>query len=131
MRNVILDTNVILSGVLYGGNPKALLDAVQEEKIALYMSSSLEWEVEEKLIQKFQVRASFLETVKKIFSHAVYVIPQEKVTACKDPKDNFLLELAQASQADYLVSGDTDLLVLSSWQSTQIIRPAEAVKTLC
>ena len=47
------------------------------------------------------------------------------VELCRDPKDNFLLNLALDSQADYLLSGDEDLLVLGSVGSTSIMTLAE------
>ena len=47
----------------------------------------------------------------------------EKHKLCRDPKDNFLVDLAAISQADYLVTGDKDLLVLDPFESTRIISP--------
>lgn len=49
---------------------------------------------------------------------------------CRDPKDNFLLDLAVSSNADYLVTGDNDLLVLDPFQNIQIIRADEMEKIL-
>lgn len=49
----------------------------------------------------------------------------ERVTDCRDPKDNKHLELALASGADTIVSSDADLLVLHPWRGTRILRPAD------
>lgn len=43
----------------------------------------------------------------------------------RDPKDNFLLDLIEFSQADFLVSGDKDLLELNPFKSAKIISPSE------
>ena len=43
-------------------------------------------------------------------------------TQCRDPKDNFLLELAVDGKADYLITGDKDLLELKSVHKTKIVR---------
>ncbi len=43
----------------------------------------------------------------------------------RDPKDNFLLDLAEASEAAYLVTGDKDLLVLNSFKKTQMVTPVD------
>jgi putative PIN family toxin of toxin-antitoxin system len=43
-------------------------------------------------------------------------------TQCRDPKDNFLLELAVDGKADYLITGDNDLLTLKTIGKTQIIK---------
>ena len=48
----------------------------------------------------------------------------ERVTDCRDPKDDRYLELALASRADTIVSSDRDLLVLHPWRNVRILRPA-------
>ena len=57
-------------------------------------------------------------------SQAVWFSPSERVTDCRDAKDNKYLELALASGAGAIVSGDADLLVLHAWRGTRILRPA-------
>jgi predicted nucleic acid-binding protein len=47
------------------------------------------------------------------------------IEACRDPKDNFFLDIAVNGGADYLVTGDEDLLVLGTIQATRIIRLRE------
>jgi uncharacterized protein len=46
---------------------------------------------------------------------------KENVTICRDPKDNFLLALAQTSKATHLITGDKDLLSLKSFGKTKIL----------
>jgi putative PIN family toxin of toxin-antitoxin system len=69
------------------------------------------------------------QRMKELFSlldnYAIVVSPSQKVNACRDEKDNFLLEVALEGRADYLITGDEDLLVLNTFQSTKIIRPKE------
>jgi len=64
-----------------------------------------------------------------VFRAYLDAFPTTSVTSavelCRDPKDNFLLNLALDSQADYLLSGDEDLLVLGSVGSTSIMTLAE------
>ena len=48
-----------------------------------------------------------------------------RIELCRDPKDNKFLELAADGQADYLITGDQDLLVLHPFQATQIFTPAQ------
>jgi predicted nucleic acid-binding protein len=54
----------------------------------------------------------------------VLFTPAERVTDCRDPKDNKYLELALASGAEAIVSSDTDLLALHPWRGARILRPA-------
>jgi putative PIN family toxin of toxin-antitoxin system len=53
--------------------------------------------------------------------YAVYVSVISFVTVCRDAKDNFLLSLSKDSKADYLITGDNDLLILKSFEGTQVI----------
>ena len=54
----------------------------------------------------------------------------ERIEACRDPKDDKFLELAVNGQADYLVTGDKDLLVLHPFKTTQILSTKEFIDTL-
>jgi len=58
------------------------------------------------------------------------VTPTQKVTVCRDPKDDKFLEAALAAQTDCIVSGDADLLVLTPFQEIPILRPAEFLARL-
>ena len=61
---------------------------------------------------------------------AAFVEPDVSVDACRDPNDNYLLALAEASAADYLVTRDEDLLVLERWKDTEIIPPSRFLTLL-
>ncbi len=50
--------------------------------------------------------------------------PKIKINVCRDKKDNFLLELAETANANLLITGDKDLLVLKTWKNTLIMSPA-------
>ena len=56
---------------------------------------------------------------------AAWFSPSERVTDCRDKKDDKYLELALAAGAWAIVSGDADLLVLHPWRGVRILRPAE------
>ncbi len=53
---------------------------------------------------------------------------KSKVERCRDAKDNFILALARHSKADYLLTGDKDLLELKTFEGTKIIQPTEYMK---
>ena len=46
---------------------------------------------------------------------------KSEVSICRDPKDDYLLALAKDSQADFLITGDRDLLILEQFRETQIV----------
>ena len=58
-------------------------------------------------------------------SGAVWFSPTERVADCRDAKDDKYLELALASRAHVIVSGDSDLLVLHPWRGIGILRPTD------
>ncbi|RAI54536.1 putative toxin-antitoxin system toxin component, PIN family [Roseicella frigidaeris] len=67
-------------------------------------------------------RARILDVLR---GEAVWFTPSERVTDCRDKKDDKYLELALAAGAWAIVSGDADLLVLHPWRGVRILRPAE------
>ena len=57
--------------------------------------------------------------------HAIFIPVISYVNLCRDSKDNFLLSLAKDSKADYLITGDKDLLVLKTSEETKILTISE------
>ncbi|NJN21258.1 MAG: putative toxin-antitoxin system toxin component, PIN family [Leptolyngbya sp. RL_3_1] len=51
------------------------------------------------------------------------VEPTSEITVCRDPKDNMILELAVTGEANLIITGDEDLLVLNPFQNIQIVTP--------
>ena len=66
-------------------------------------------------------REHILNTIRGM---AVWFVPSERVTDCRDPKDNRYLELALAAGAAFIVSSDDDLIVLHPWRGVSILSPA-------
>ncbi|MFC7694939.1 putative toxin-antitoxin system toxin component, PIN family [Paeniroseomonas aquatica] len=65
------------------------------------------------------------EVLALLDAFGVFFAPVERVTDCRDTKDNKVLELALAAGAEVIVSGDVDLLVLHPWRGMRVLRPAE------
>lgn len=64
------------------------------------------------------------EVLSELHASGLYFVPSERVTDCRDPKDNKYLELAFAAAAATIVSSDDDLLVLHPWRGVRILKPA-------
>jgi len=121
-HSVILDTNTLLSGILFGGNPKKILDLWVSDQIIVCLSPTLKAEVINKLIYKFsfsQTQIAFWGDFLDLRSKKYF--PTQKNTSFIDPGDNFLLDLSEASQAEFLITGDKVLLKLGQRHQTQII----------
>ena len=65
------------------------------------------------------------EVIGQLLRDAVRFVPTERVTDCRDAKNNKYLELAAAAGAGLIVASDNDLLVLDPWRGVRILRPAE------
>jgi uncharacterized protein len=73
-------------------------------------------------VLSFERREHILITIRGM---AVWFVPSERVTDCREPKDNRYLELALAAGATFIVSSDDDdLIVLHPWRGVSIVSPA-------
>jgi uncharacterized protein len=126
--NIVLDTNIWISFLL-GHILDEMEDRFLENEIHILTSNAQLFEVRDviarpKFIKYFNdsERAQLEEFLVKT---AYLVDPSEKIELCRDPKDDYLLELSCAGDADYLVTGDEDLLVLGKIRTTRIISLSE------
>jgi uncharacterized protein len=132
---VILDTNVLLSGLLIAhGPPAKLLDAWERALFTLVASDALIAEFREVASRPFfkaRLRASVVELLAaglRDFSLFYQDLPAGP--KAPDPKDSHLLALAEASAADFLVTGDKELQSLKHHKSTRIVSPATMINLL-
>ena len=133
MRAVI-DTNVLVSGLLWDGAPHTLLAQVRSGSLALVASPALFAELENVLGRaKFDViltrsATTRKDTLNELRQMAELVEPPPlPQPVCRDPDDDQVLALALAARADLIVSGDDDLLALGSFQGIPIVTPAECL----
>lgn len=124
---VVLDTNIYLSAIIFGGNPRKLLFLAIQNKIVLYSSAEILLEIAQKLKTKFHWSAEKINfTVKSIGQLAALVSPKEKLKIIKkDPSDNKILEAAVVAKADFIISGDNHLLKLKKYKGIKIIQAAD------
>jgi putative PIN family toxin of toxin-antitoxin system len=126
MLKVVIDTNVFISGIVFGGTPRKIIDAWLTKQYVFCLSPELKAEILIKLEKKFSLPQEAMNKIKEALdTYSQKYIPTQKVTLCKDPQDNFLLELADETKADYLVSGDKLVLALKEYKNTKIISPRE------
>jgi putative PIN family toxin of toxin-antitoxin system len=71
------------------------------------------------------VRTNYEGLMSKLRSYAELVDVHSIVEVCRDPKDNFLLALAKDGNADCLITGDDDLLVMKEFEKTKIVTLSE------
>ena len=103
------------------------------EKVRLLFSTELITEIQQ-TITKPRLKKYFgtnaLEEMLSTFEPFIDLIEvQSIVTICRDPKDNFLLAIAKDGKADYLLTGDNDLLDLKKFGKTKIITIVNFIET--
>jgi len=126
---VILDTNVLISAVLIKNSVSDIALRKAQNSCTILCSSSIFDEYTEKLLlPKFNKYASLVKRanmLNDIEMEALFIEPELRISVCRDPNDNKFLELAVAANADCIVSGDKDLLVLNPFWGIKIISPAD------
>jgi hypothetical protein len=132
---VVLDTNVIVSGFLWGGVPRQLLQAARENRLRLFTSTPLLLELTDilgraKFARKLTAaQLSVDQLVERYALLATAVHPAAITpTILDDPGDDQVLACALAAKAEIIVSGDRHLLELREHQGIRIVTAAEATR---
>lgn len=130
---IVVDTNIWIS-FLIGRTLDSLVDSIKTKKIEVCFSQELHDELFNVMTRpkfKSQISEVKIAEVREIISSRVTTIkPDRVITDCRDPKDNFLLELAVTAHADYLVTGDEDLIDLNPYHGLKIVKVKEFEKIL-
>ena len=115
MPKVILDTNIFLAAIIFGGMSVKIIELILDEKLTLVMSQELKDEVIFKLATKFKADEAMINDFNSLVdSTSFWYEPKTEILECRDPKDNFLLELAFESDAEFLITRDKDLLEINN-----------------
>jgi putative PIN family toxin of toxin-antitoxin system len=127
---VVLDTNLFVSGIISpAGTPNKLLQLWEQDRITLLTSPELLAEVEnvlqrDSIKQKYQLTEERIsELLTSLHQITEQVIPLTPLPLhSRDPKDDKLLALALGGTADFLITGDNDLLVLDGNTALENLR---------
>jgi uncharacterized protein len=132
---LVLDTNILLSALLSPlGAPAMLLDAWERKTFTLVACDRLIAELRDVASRPFfraRLRASVVELLAAgLRDFSFFCQGVQPGPIAPDPKDSYLLALAEASQSDFLVTGDKELLSLKDHKSTRIITAAGMIELL-
>ena len=130
---VIFDTNVWIS-FLIGKRLASIVKHVSNGQITIITTEQLLKEIKEvtgrERLKKYFPERSVVELLDLLESIALNVEVKPTYFISRDPKDNFLLDLIAFSKADYLVTGDKDLLIHNPFKTAKIVSPANFEKML-
>ena len=125
---IVVDTNIVVSGLIWHGAPRRVLDTARAGTITLFTSTELLAELEDVLRRpKFALLIARVPTTSDelIASYralaTVVIAPPLPVAVADDPDDDAVLACAVAAQAQAIVSGDDDLLRLDTYQGIAIL----------
>ena len=126
MIRVLPDTNIIISSVFWRGNPYEVVRRGILGEYQLVISSEILEEVVDKLRNKFKFpEESIQELIDILMTYCHIVEPSSKFDVVRDKKDNKIVECAFDGKADYIVTGDPDLLELKEFRGIKIIKAKE------
>lgn len=132
-KRIILDTNIWISFLISKNFPE-LDGLIKTGKMVLIFSNELIEEFIEVVNRpkfKHYFTTKDIEKLLKTFDQFAELIEvTSQLKLCRDEKDNFLLDLAVDGSADYLITGDKDLLILERIKKTQILTYQEFLETL-
>jgi len=127
---LVLDTNVIISALLFDGLPEKLLLSTLGGLHELVLSSYIIAETTRILEERFKVQPTNLKLLQQLLGEAEVVYFQPFLNVITDEPDNRILETAVRGSADYLVTGDKLLLKLKEYKNIKIISVRDCVTTL-
>ena len=123
---VVLDTNILISALLFGGKPREILHLRVLKKIQFITSIQLLAELSDVLSKKFQFSDEKTKAVDKKFRRMVLEVhPAFQINILADNADNRILEAAVEGKCEYVITGDKNFRKLSKYQNIKIVTPSE------
>lgn len=125
---VVLDTNVLISGIFWKGTPYKILDLWVQGHIKVFASKKMLEEYFEilKRIDQSEVLARKWQLF--IAENINIVGVKEKIQLSRDPHDDMFINCALAANVSHIISGDQDLLVLEKISKIKIVTPVKFLK---
>lgn len=135
--HIVVDTNTVLSGLLWGGPPRHLIDLARARSLTLGTSLILLAELAEviardKFAHRVQLAGLSAAELVQDYRHLAHVVEPQPLPApaSRDPDDDHVLACALAARADLIVTRDFDLLDLNTYQNIPIVNAAEALSRI-
>jgi putative PIN family toxin of toxin-antitoxin system len=127
---IVIDTNLWISFLISKSFQK-LDHIILTSSPRIYFSTELLEELQESILKPKLAKhfgANAIEEMLFAMSDFIEIIDvKSTVAVCRDPKDNFVLSLCKDAKADYLLTGDNDLLVLNEFGKTKIVTITEFI----
>ncbi len=134
---IVADTNIVLSGLLWQGPPRRLIDLGRERALTLCTSLTLLAELAEvigrpKFAQRVQAAGLSAATLVQDYARLAEIVEPALLPTpvSRDPDDDQVLACALAAEAELIVSGDRDLIDLAAFRHIRILTASQALGVL-
>ena len=126
LNRVLVDTNIIVSAIVYGGKPRKVLDGVWQDEYEGVISEILLAELREVIYKKFPFYKYELKQIEEQIREDFRIVgPRKSVILLRDKDDDRVLEAAITGECDFIVTGDKDLLDIKSYKKIKVVTPAD------
>ncbi|GBF80750.1 putative toxin-antitoxin system toxin component, PIN family [Aphanothece sacrum] len=127
LNRVVIDTNVFISALLNpNGTPRKVINLAVNQCVILQSQvtyQELETRLSKKKFDKYLSKKDGVTFLESLIKKSLFIEITHKTVICSDADDNKFLELAVSGIADYLITGDNDLLKIKNYQDIPIITP--------
>jgi uncharacterized protein len=143
LQPIVVDTNIIIRGLLSPGSASAkLLDAILHRQVLLVTSRTHLAEIHNVLarprfVNRYKISRKLRQRIiRHLYTLSLYVQPTGSLRLCRDPKDDYLIEMTLLTKAVYLVSEDNDLhddadiIALLQQNNVELVHVASFVNSL-
>ncbi len=128
-NRVVIDTNVFISALLNPlGTPKKVINIAVSQFTILQSEATyqeLATRISKNKFHKYLEKDDRLDFLSSLKNRSLFVDIWHETRVCSDLDDNKFLELAVSGMAQYIITGDKELLILNTYQGIPIITPAE------
>lgn len=123
---IVIDTNVLISGIIFGGKPSKIIELLFGKKISVFASPEMVDEYKRIYGELGERYAKRTHNELNEIINSMNILPSHShIEACRNPDDNKFIECAIDNRCIYIVSGDKDLLVLEQYEDIGILTVSE------
>ena len=126
LNRVLVDTNIIVSAIVYGGKPRKVLDGVWQDEYEGIISEILLAELHEVIYKRFPFYKYELRQIEERIKEDFRMVkPRKSIILLRDKDDDRVLEAATTGECDFIVTGDKDLLDIKAYKGIKIVTPTD------
>ncbi|HEY1341546.1 MAG TPA: putative toxin-antitoxin system toxin component, PIN family [Bryobacteraceae bacterium] len=131
MIRAVVDTNLYVSALVFGGKPAAVIQLADEGAFELVVCAQIRDELAATLTRKFGWSSDRVRHASDVlWNRASWVVPPQLPPASRDRDDDFILACALEAGAGFVVTGDQDLLALHPFRGIAVFTPADFLARL-